>query len=73
MRNFIRTPDLLLICFSVGEFINLEETINEDEIKAPICEAKFGASVSMFDHLPSIADKDKLQYSTENVLKDVSV
>lgn len=26
----------------------------------------------MFDHLPSIADKDKLIYSPENVLKDVS-
>ncbi|KAF6020790.1 TTC17 [Bugula neritina] len=55
----------------VAELLDLEEEINMDQIEAPLCEAKFGASVSMFDHLPSIADKEKLDYSSENVLKDV--
>lgn len=57
---------------SIGEFIDLEEEIDPLDIEQPFCEAKFSASVSMFDHLPSIADKDKLIYSPENVLKDVS-
>lgn len=63
---------LLWIICSIGEFIDLQEEIDDVDMEEPYCEAKYSASVSTFDHLPSIADKDKLVYSSEDVLREVS-
>ena len=51
----------------------MEDDIDSGQDVAPICEATPGASVSLFDHLPSIADKDKLHSSPEPALRDVGV
>ena len=64
---------LLWIICSIGEFIDLQEEIDDVDMEEPYCEAKYSASVSTFDHLPSIADKDKLVYSSEDVLREVSL
>ena len=63
---------LLWIICSIGEFIDLQEEIDDVDMEEPYCEAKYSASVSTFDHLPSIADKEKLVYSSEDVLREVS-
>jgi len=54
----------------VSDHVDFNEEIKE--IEEPMCVANFGASAAMFDHLPSIANKEKLMYTGEEVLKEVS-
>lgn len=64
--------DIVLAC-STGEFLDTEELIDVSEVSQPICESKFGASISTFDHLASIANKEDLKYSSEGILREVSI